>query len=430
MSMSSRIILGGVDKVTFNESYYLIDRRSTERFSINNSHEVAALERLLSEGLHRIPYNYASLSSLIPYFLHPHSFLSDAAGALYIFYKQAHYFTKIHPSGKLERIGGCESLKGAYIYSSTNHISSDGKTITLTRSPFIQRLDRYNSESALIDFEIVEYDTEESTFRSLCFVPGSIRDTIHQVGVLPCQTILSVEMNLAPINAAYERAWPKLTDDNLREYTKSEFDYSRLFVTCCANEDFATKTVTPKVRTAAHVEPASNGQSFFVSCHNMSKYQSDVVIHGPGQIEKYSLTDGQPVLEASFSRGGFNRITSMMPLLWRDREVLAVTNYPNKITLLSQDNLDEVAEFVLYESEELSPPYVCPRDQEGILFLAPSVGGEEIWAVGAQNAYFISQTASGERGRFQYNDDGRTAITTHCGAVDERTMRRYMNKHQ
>ncbi len=416
------LILGGFEKGSLNECYYIASQKTGVSSIIQDNTEMQGLLlSYLDKNLHVIPYGFPDKKSLIPYFLQPHSYLFDLEGNAYIFFKQAPYFRKIYKDGRSVFLGFVANLDDAYIYPSTAHMSSDGHTITLARNKLCDRIEKYNQKRTTLDYEILRYDTRQDRFTILTTIRNSLLDTIHQVSVSPLGAIVCVDMNLEPERAAYETiyadngAWSK---ENIKTYAAFHFPCSQISVSCPQRGDeYSLSICRPQSQTAAHIEWGHTPNEFFVSCHNMSKYQTNIIIHGPGEIEKYRI-EGKTVRKiASYTAPNFYRITSFQALLLGNRPALVTTVYPNKLLFLDQQDMSVIKEVILFDAQDFKTPFICPKETESVLFLSVDSQNGLIHASGGKNIYTIRLDDFCLINTTHIEDNRQTVITAHINPL-------------
>jgi hypothetical protein len=198
-------------------------------------------------------------------------------------------------------------------------------------------------------------------------------------------------------------------------YARAPFPRSGFFV---RDDHTGAVTVhTPQTACAAHAEVDPVDPSvFYVSCHNISKWQNNVVVHGPGALEKYRWRDGSLTRLGRFSDPGFLRVTSQA-LFERDGETfLAVPAFPNRFYLFDSD-LNVVRHAVLFEEEVPEPPFVCAKNTAAPLYLAISEDTRYAFLTGASDLFVVDLDDCTLVDRVRFCEPGSFLATAHIDLV-------------
>jgi len=159
---------------------------------------------------------------------------------------------------------------------------------------------------------------------------------------------------------------------------------------------------------------------FYVSCHNISKWRDNVVVHGPGALEKYRWgPDGVKQL-ASFSDPGFLRVTSQA-VFERDGETMvAVTGYPNKLYLFDAE-LNLVRKIIMFDEEAPEPPFACAKNSAAPLYLAIAENKRHALLTGPSELFVVDLDAGALVDRVTFCEPGTFMATAHIDLVRRST---------
>src|SRR5690349_21835203 len=133
---SRPILLCGLDAKSWHEVYYLVNLNGRIRkVVVDNENAQARTRDFLESHLPRrdLPYGYTSHRQLLPYYLHPHSFLQRRNGDVLVFYKQASHFRSLNFDRNVSSTFPEEAdIDCDLIFSSTNSFSPGEDSVLLT----------------------------------------------------------------------------------------------------------------------------------------------------------------------------------------------------------------------------------------------------------------------------------------------------------
>ncbi|EDY56049.1 MULTISPECIES: hypothetical protein [Streptomyces] len=374
------------------------------------------------------PYGLDRVEDLLPYLLHPHSFLETASKDLVVSFKQAPYLRILsaaegHPVWSPDPPGDVVGT-----LSSTN-CEAAPDTIAFTSTDTADRLRRYDVPDHPLRTRLMTYDRVTGAVESRGELPDFLIDTLHQLVHSPDGYFVGVDMNLSVLPGPDGVPGASREGVDVAAYTAGSFPRSAFFV---ADEHLKHLTVrTPSRACAAHAEiDPHDPEVFYVSCNNISKWRNQVVLHGPGTIERYRYRDGAVTLEGSYSDPEFLRITSQRCFQREQRRLLAVTGYPNKLYILDAETLELVDRIVLFEEEHREPPYVCEKNSSAPLYLAVSSDGRYVFMTGAAELFVVDLEARAVVDRVRFCPPGSFAATAHIGLVSDQAAHRALENHR
>ncbi|MFB9466088.1 hypothetical protein [Streptomyces cinereospinus] len=360
-----------------------------------------------------LPYGHTAPEQLLGYFMHPHEFVQTTAGDIVVSFKQAPYVRVL--GSREERLWPApEKLDYGRMLSSTNCETAPG-VVGLTAVASADRFARYRGGADLIGCELLTYEPATGVERRVDAVRPFIRDTLHQLQYSPAGYHVGVDMGLeADVAAAGFRDAPG-TPFDVDAYARAPFPRSGFFV-----RDERTGTTTthvPQTSCAAHAEiDPVDPAVFYVSCHNISKWRNNVVVHGPGALEKYRWSPRGVTRLGRFTDPGFLRVTSQA-LFERDGETfIAVPAFPNAFYLLDSD-LNVVRRTVLFEDEVPEPPFVCAKNTPAPLYLAVAEDTRHAFLTGASELFVVDLDDCTLVDRVRFCEPGSFLATAHVDLV-------------
>ena len=244
---------------------------------------------------------------------------------------------------------------------------------------------------------------------------GNLGDSLHQVALNADQRFLVVtELGLYSEEVAGSETLDLPGSVEGRKRNRELIPSQTLFLNLKTGDEWRLPIVT-----AGHVEFDPEEQdTCYISGHNIGLMGVKVGIFGPGVIKKIIMGKNGPVNAGEFSHPDFHRITTHIVFRHRDKILIGVTGYPDKIFLIDAAamTLFKIIELDKGEKVEASgTPHICRQDSYGI---TASQDGEFIMAAGTG---FIS-VASIEEGRFSFKketDDfsAGSSFTGHLGMM-------------
>lgn len=407
--MIDTVLLSGLNGDGTEEVYHWVHFSTgeivTQRVDIKVQRDFQrdALHTALGQSL---PYGVTSADALLPYFLHPHSFVVTEDHMVVVSFKQAPYFRILGPQGGRLHPPAPDFTE---MLSSTNCESEPG-VVVFTRVKASDRYARYLGGEGLLGGTIHAFDTLRDEEFEIATLPAFIRDTLHQVAHSPAGFFVGVDMSLDVADVRLGAA--DSYDPDL--YFAAEFPPSGFVVVDPARGCSITRT--PGTACAAHVlvDPL-DPTVFYVSCHNISKWTNQVVVHGQGSLERYRYRDGTLEHEGTFTEPGYLRVTSQELFVEDGRVVAAVCGYPNRLYLIDTKTMSLVGKVTLFEIEEPKPPFACDKNTPAPLYLAVSSDRRHVVLSGATEAYVVDLAAREVVLRLPFAAPGEFAATAHIG---------------
>jgi hypothetical protein len=416
---SKTLLLAGLESSSLCEHYKFIDLGTGElrEWKVDNAPIREGQAAVLREhlGASSVPYGFDDSRALIPYFLHPHSFVHGRDGRVYVFFKQAPYFRVLDLAANAAFVAPNSEIDYRSAFSSTNCEASDGMYMARTNTS--QRLDRYRGSSAKVACELVRYQPEANACEPLATVNDFMIDSIHQVALSKAQFLVALDMNLSVDVPASSPSICNLdVASEVSRYAAYDFPRSDFFVHDLRSG--ATRVVQTSAPCAAHVEFSLRDPGvFYVTCHNISKWQNNVVVHGPATLEKYMYRAGSVTRLGAFSDDAFFRTTSHRVIRRGERELIAVTVYPNKLYLLDAETMTLDASVELFESAPRSAPFVCEKNSVAPLYIAQSEDGEHLFLTGNSLLFVVSLRDRCVVDTIEFCAPGSFLATAHIGTL-------------
>jgi len=242
-------------------------------------------------------------------------------------------------------------------------------------------------------------------------LPAFIRDTLHQIAYSPAGFYVGVDMSLDVANNGLA---DMAGGFDLDVYAAAQFPESGFAVYDAASG--ATFTAQPGTACAAHVVVDPRDPSvFYVSCHNISKWTNQVVVHGGGSLEKYRYRDGKLTHLGTFRDPGYLRVTSLELFEYDGRVLAATCGFPNQLYLIDLETMTLFDRITLFDAPEPTPPFACEKNTPAPLYLAISSEGEHIVLSGATKIYVVHLPTRKVVLTFPFAEPGAFAATAHIG---------------
>jgi hypothetical protein len=421
-TVNQTVLIAGLSKDSCREEYFLVgaDEGCVAQWSIDIEEQRAAVLRAAESRWSGgpLPYGVSRLEQLLPYWLHPHSFL-QVGEQLAISFKQAPYLRVLDPLTRETRLvaPGARSWEEntlEWVLGSTCAPAA-GEQVVTAAVRFDDQMAALGSGAAFAA-TVFELDLATGVSAKLAALPPFVTDSVHEVAVGEAGHIVTVDMNLAidapPLPGD---AWEGSEPADVEGYAAYPFPPSRFVVTTPDGQ-----STIHRVETAcpSHVDfDVEDPEVFFISCNNISKRQSSIVLHGPGAIERYEMDGERPCLTHRFYDPRLLRITTVTPFLSAGERLLAATGYPNELWIFDADDLSVRAVIELFEAEIRTPPFICGRNGKEPLYLAPSEDGSQVILSGAGTAFVVSLVAGRVTKTHDFAPIGSFAATAHIGNV-------------
>jgi hypothetical protein len=416
------LLVSGLSADGEHERYLFIDLttgRLTEiRIGITDlrARQLATLREHLGDA--PIPYGLDRVEDLLPYFLHPHSFVQSASGEVIVSFKQSPYM----------RILGTDETDSplwppASEIDFTQMISSTACELKpgtigygVTRSA--DRLARYVDGVHPLRSSVWQLDLATRTGAEIGPMPDFALDTMHELNASPLGFLIGVDMNLTVepgTDGVIAGADGAALD--VEAYARNPFPVGRFVVTDPRTSEAIVQETTASC--SAHVDvDLDDPEVFYVSCNNISKWRTQVVVHGAGVVERYRYRDGSVVLEGAYSAPDFQRITSQHLFRYEGRQLMVVTGYPNRLFVLDPSDMSLVRSIELFDDEITPPPYACAKNSLAPLYLAVEPEGRHVFMTGASTLFVVDLVAGAVVDRVEFCAPGSLAATAHIGLIN------------
>ncbi|MFI6130719.1 hypothetical protein [Micromonospora sp. NPDC051141] len=414
------LLVCGLSTDGTRERYLFVDlgartvRETTIDIGDLRARQLAVLRDRLGDG--PVPYGLGRLEDLLSYFLHPHSFVQTADGEVVVSFKQAPYLRRLGRDGDARLWPPATELDFAAMQSSTKCEVEPG-VIGFAMTDAEDRLRRYHDPEQPLRSSAWRYDLRTGAASRLGDLPEFACDTIHELDASPNGFMVGVDMDLSVRPGPDGRV--RGTDGgsfDVARYAANEFPTGRFVV---ADEKLTRASVhTTGASCSAHVDvDLDDPNVFYVSCNNISKWQNNVVVHGPGVLERWRYQDGAAVREAAHTGPTFLRITSQQ-LFHRDgRQLIAVTGFPNRLFVLDPADMSTVFDLELFAHEPVQPPFVCAKNSQSPLYLAVEPGGRYVFMTGASTLFVVDLDEGRVVEQVPFCEPGSLMATAHIGFV-------------
>lgn len=393
---SKRLVIPQQLPADFSEIYFIIDFSSPDNVTeiiIDNQGIQNEVLKLLEKGILReqLPYGYSEYNEMMHHLIHPHSVIGDGENNIYIFYKQIPYYRKINLDTKgTELLPLGEDFDPDAIYPSTSQMDIKGNFYVSVNS-FASRLQKYTSKHDNMEFKVGHFNTKTKKLSIISDTCAGLIDNVHQVGYSSKDFLVLIDMNLAvdyPLSPNVD-----VMSQSFREnYPKADFPVGNFYVYDLITRSFYSST--PPLPTIAHAEfDLADPSIFYISCHNMSKIKTKMVLHGPAAIVKYQYENGKIKELGTYSSDDFYRITTHKLFARNGKNYLAVNGYPNYLFILETDSLKLVSKIKLFDSDERvhfdNGVYFSTDSNFIPLYLDVSEDGRFVFMPSAQFVYVV-----------------------------------------
>lgn len=389
----SKLCVAGLLNSNFFEGYYIIDleKEETQEILVDNTKEqeymIEMIKYQFPDG--KFPYGAERIGQFLPYLINPHSCYKVGSKIL-SFMLQAPYFREITVNS-YENHAITYNNSNDIIFSASSIGKKNKNLIYLSINSADQRSEIYTGKRKEIGFDYLEYDVEGCTFQKLKHVGNGLIDNMHQVGYSKEDFLVSLDMNIS-VNLDVSNMTDLSDAAMCIKYNNSDFPKGKIFLWDIKINKLLI--IDPPLYTPAHVEFDWNNQSvFYVSCHNMSKFKSSMVLHGPGMIVKYRYANGTIEQLGCFTDFKFNRITTHKLFYYNNKPFLAVTGYPNYLYIVNAETMTLVDKIKLFEAEipvsyqnQLFP---CIGNKDAPLYLQINEEGTEVYLVNSNTCFRV-----------------------------------------
>lgn len=423
MKIDEKIFIPGLATKNLNEKYFTINIESMEitSFEIDINKQREQLNQFLEKNIDEscLPYDLTEIKSLIPYYLHPHSFIQNPETKdIFIFYKQAPYFRVVRNNPFESKIFP-KNYNYDSIISSTNSFSKDKKSIYLTKSSGKARIKKYKNTIETIPFNLEQFIIEKNEFKKITTIKNTLIDTIHQVHSISDDIFIGVDMN---VSTRLDKLDGILNiDSSLDKYIDLEFPFSKYFVYHKQKQSInsSVEVISPKNACAAHVvtDPIHEN-TFYISCHNLSKYKNNVVCHGQASIEKYSIINGETVFISHFTHKNLFRMTTHECIEINGESLILAVSYPNLLYIINAKDLSIFKIITLFEIESVKAPFVCKKNTEAPLYIAISSHKKHVFLSGSTTIFIIDLVNFELVKDIKFCEKGEFMATSHIGMIE------------
>lgn len=390
-----KLFVAGLISSNFNEAYYVIDieKKNSTEIIVDNTSQKQVISKMIDSQFPngKLPYDALQKEQFLPYLINPHSCLKVGSKML-VFMLQAPYFREIDLKSLENRtIIYDEENTSDVIFSASSIGNIQNQKIYLSINNSKDRADIYNGYKSEMSFEFLTYDVTNHKFEHCKKIEEGLIDNMHQVGYSNNHFLVSLDMNIS-VDIDVSNI-SDLEDETTRlQYQKAFFQVGKMFIWDIKQKK--SLVIEPPLCTPAHVEFDIVDQSiFYVSCHNMSKFKGNMVLHGPGAIVKYQYKNGQIQLLDLFTDNLFNRITTHKLFSYKGKHFMAVTGYPNYLYIIRTDTMSLVKKIKLFEAE--SPViyenglYVCKKNRDAPLYLQVNSLGTQVYLVNSHTCFSV-----------------------------------------
>lgn len=280
--------------------------------------------------------------------------------------------------------------KKLYIYCDTGCFSSDYEYWYFVRWPMSEAHEVRHGKRDTVSCELGRLRILDQSLEILYTLDYS--DNIHQINIFDDRflvfTTFKWEMNIP---------YPESSiSEDPEGFRKSHLGGMKL-------NDMATVDIEDKrhwfteipTPVPAHfeVDPKDN-HVFYVSSHNFSFHQNDLILEGPGVIYKINVSENHTTIRDRYSDKNFFRLTQHKPFVYKNRVLIAVTNLPNHLDILDAESMSLWRRVTLFDCPamdfETTGNALCHKDPRMCLSLEVCRHGEYIVLESSNNILIYS----------------------------------------
>jgi len=424
-----KLIIPTISLNDLSENYFIADfaERTIGRLKCDTRTVQEEMMKFLQDNLavEELPYGYSSYRALLPYLLHPHSVSRISENQVCIFFKQAPYFRLLDISSKDSKlISGGNGIDYGKIISSTSK-SDEKKNFYFSENSAVDRLAKYKGQLDTMDFSLYYFDTTGQKAEQVSGCGRQLIDNFHEVSCSENGFVVLLDMNLSVDDFDGKRVSQDekiiYTEEFRKEYADKRFPTGKVFVYDPDRKEFIA--IEPPLQTPAHVEfDPEDPAVFYISCHNISKIRSKVIIHGPAAIVKYRYADGKVEQLGQYMARDFLRITTHKLFTYRGRKLIGATVYPNALHLIDADTMELHSRIPLFETSDadfdLDGPHIhiCSNDHCISLFFDIENESDYCFMGTSRYIYIIDLAGNSVVEKIQYTEENVSA-TSHITLV-------------
>lgn len=415
---SGQIFVGGLSPARA-EAYYIIDfdKRELIYCEINVETHARDMANYMAKTLpsRDLPYGETDFFAATSNFIQPHEALRLTNGLVAVAMHNAAYVRLIDFSN--QSVSNYPDSAGyePWAFSATNCLSSEADRYFFAQWPLQDRLDRYADPSRRLNVTVKSCNaTSFSDVKDHATL--QTQESIHEVKVDPSSTkVLLTEFCLSanaspPQNASDVFMNPALWS----AYESKGLKDSSLYLLDLTSG--AHSTFLPSGKTPGHVEfSRAHENTFYLSCHNLSKANGRVILHGPATLLAIEIKDTSLYEKWRYHEDHFIRATSHLVFEYAGESYLAVTGYPNFIYLFRDGSLDLCRIVELFSCDPIDPRklHFSLLGEKIPIWLETSTNGRYLIAISNSNIYVYDLEANIVERMEKYNFRGPYIGTAH-----------------
>lgn len=398
IDISGRILVGGFHNAQ-DECYYVIDfaKRTLECCIVDVTTYAKQMSVYLRKQLelHQLPYGSSSHESAVYNFLQPHEGLELKNGLIAMAMHNASYTRLINFEQKYVSAFSSENTFIPEMVSATNSLDKSGDNLFYSISDMNHRMEMYRSERSDISTQVYRASVSLEHYELLQELKTT--EVIHEVKFCPNQkNILLTEFCLtakSKLPPRHEQVFA--CHDEWSTYQENGLYTSPIYL-LDINKKCHTK-INVNSKTPGHVEfLKSEPNSFWLSCHNLSKGYGKLILHGPGELIKGEIHDGKISIKESYSNEFFYRVTSHKIYNYDSKEYIVATVFPNKFYIFETNPFSVVKNVQLYEHEaiENGKLHFCTLLEHMPIWIETSDDGRYVILVSNNSIYIYDMKTS------------------------------------
>ena len=385
------LLIGGIS-TTGNEIYYFIslgNKKITRCEIINISYRKSYAKYLeLRMSKDDIPYGINDFDGLMAAFVQPHEGVMLPDGRIAISMHNTDYIRILDiKNEKVSVFPETDEYQGT-VYSATNSMSEN--RYYFAQWSIDDRIIRYKDKEKLIPIHIKSIDKtlNESSIADIVTTRGA--EGFHEVKCSPDESYLILTEFCLQANdkVPFEKV-DNTTWKNFNEWVNYEQrGLQRPSIQCV---DLRTKKIdiaTPRGNTPGHVEFClTDNNRIYLSCHEMSKTSTNIILHRQGILEEFEIKNSKLWSSRYFSTPGFLRLTSHKVFYNGDKNLIAITVFPNYLYIFEDGTLELLEKVKLFDAPNISTTHmhICTLDDRTPLWLDTSDNGQYVILI--SNAY-------------------------------------------
>jgi hypothetical protein len=276
------------------------------------------------------------------------------------------------------------------LYTSTGGFDSDYNHWMFARWRLDDALDVLEGKSNNGGFEIGQINIADLSIEGLYQADihmekppsfGALPTGLHQVtGTSDGRYAVTAPFK-CHLNVPYPKATPEEDPQGYRRSHEAGIRLEDMVTIDLKGRTHWTRQVPAPVPAHLEFDP-KDPHAFYVSAHNICPDEGGMMLEGPAVLYKMRIVDGDTVIEGSYTDEQFLRITQHTVFSHRDKTMLAVTCFPNKLDFLDAKTMEMCRRVEIFPSPPMefdeTGNVLSPNSARACFSINPSRDGKFI----------------------------------------------------